>query len=178
MHTGCVRQNENHANFKIVKKPLLVRIQTIPQQKVLDLSFNLAPWKWAWHYQEAATPSRCGKHILLNFMGAEGFWLFDFYDLSRSQFLSYSHFQGVKLKLISRAFCWCIVCYSRSIDSFQILNSNIFRIRLLHPVDFSTLPVKMFGPFWSVACKMALAEVVGWVLFGKFWNFQNLWWFS
>ena len=56
--TGCVRQNENHANFKIVKKPLLVRIQTIPQQKALDLSFNLAPWKWAWPYQEAATPSR------------------------------------------------------------------------------------------------------------------------
>ena len=23
----------------------------------------------------------------------------------------------------------------------------------------STLPVKMFGPFWSVWCKMALAEV-------------------
>ena len=26
--------------------------------KALDLSFNLAPWKWAWHYHEAATPSR------------------------------------------------------------------------------------------------------------------------
>ena len=25
----------------------------------------------------------------------------------------------------------------------------------------STLPVKMFGPFWSVWCKMALAEVGG-----------------
>ena len=41
--TGCVRQNENHANFKIVKKVLLVLKQTIPQQKTLDFSFNLAP---------------------------------------------------------------------------------------------------------------------------------------
>ena len=37
------------------------------------------------------------------------------------------HFQGVKLKLRSRAFCWWIVCYSTSIEFFQILNSNIFR---------------------------------------------------
>ena len=29
----------------------------ILQQKVLDLSFDLAPWKWMWHYHEAATPS-------------------------------------------------------------------------------------------------------------------------
>ena len=25
--------------------------------------------------------------------------------------------------------------------------------------QYGTLPVKMFGPFWSVWCKMALAEV-------------------
>ena len=43
MYTGCVRQNENPTNFKIVKEPLLVLKQTTPQQKALDLSFNLAP---------------------------------------------------------------------------------------------------------------------------------------
>ena len=41
--TGCVRQNENHANFKIVKELTLVLKQTIPQQKALNLSFNLTP---------------------------------------------------------------------------------------------------------------------------------------
>ena len=30
----------------------------ILQKKALDVSFNLTPWKWAWHYHEAATPSR------------------------------------------------------------------------------------------------------------------------
>ena len=34
----------------------------IHQQKDLDLSFNLTSWKWAWHYQEGATPSRREKH--------------------------------------------------------------------------------------------------------------------
>ena len=62
--------------FNLLKEPLLVQKQTIPQQKALDFSFNLAPWKWAWHYQEAATPSRREKHILLNFMGARR--VFDF----------------------------------------------------------------------------------------------------
>ena len=42
-NTGCVRQNKNPTNFKIVKEPLLVLKQTTPQQKALDLSFNLAP---------------------------------------------------------------------------------------------------------------------------------------
>ena len=41
--TGCIRQNENHANFKIVKGPMLVLKQTIPQQKALYLTFNLTP---------------------------------------------------------------------------------------------------------------------------------------
>ena len=52
---------------------MLVLKQTIHQQKALDLSFNLAPYKWAWHYQEGATPARSEKHILLNFMSVEGF---------------------------------------------------------------------------------------------------------
>ena len=60
--TGCASHFENLTNYKIVKEPLLVLKQTIPQQKALDLSFNLAPWKWAWHYHEAATPSRREKH--------------------------------------------------------------------------------------------------------------------
>ena len=41
--TGCVRQNENHGNFKIVKESMLVQKQTTRQQKALDLSFNLEP---------------------------------------------------------------------------------------------------------------------------------------
>ena len=60
-------------DFKIWIEPMLAPKQTIPQQKALDLSFNLTPQKWAWHYQEGATPPRREKHILLNFMGAEGF---------------------------------------------------------------------------------------------------------
>ena len=59
-YTGCGSHFENPTNFKILTEPLLVQKQTIPQQKALDLSFNLAPWKWAWHYQEAVTPS-CPK---------------------------------------------------------------------------------------------------------------------
>ena len=42
-------------HFKIWKKPLLVEKQMIHQQKALDLSFHLAPWKLAWHYQEGPT---------------------------------------------------------------------------------------------------------------------------
>ena len=59
---------ENYKNLfspaisNIVKEPLLVQEQTTPQQKALDLSFNLTPWKWAWHHQEGATPSRREKH--------------------------------------------------------------------------------------------------------------------
>ena len=74
--TGCGSHFENPTNFKILTEPLLVQKQTIPQQKALDLSFNLAPWKWAWHYQEAVTPSRREKHILLNFTAARR--VFDF----------------------------------------------------------------------------------------------------
>ena len=59
--------------FNILKKPMLVQKQRIRQQKVLDLSFFLTPQKWAWHHQEGATPACSEKHILLNFMGAEGF---------------------------------------------------------------------------------------------------------
>ena len=46
------------AFFNILKELYVVQKQTIHQQKALDLSFNLKPWKWAWHHQEGATPSR------------------------------------------------------------------------------------------------------------------------
>ena len=59
--TGCASHFGNPTNFKIVKEPLLVLKQTMLQQKALDLSFNLTPWKWAWHYHEAARPSRPQK---------------------------------------------------------------------------------------------------------------------
>ena len=124
------------ALFNILKEPLLLQKQMIYQRKALDLSFNLAPQKWAWHCQEGAKLTCREKHILLNFMGAEGFWRFALYEISRTPFLSYSHFQGVKLKLRSRAFCWSIVCFNTSIGSFQILNSKIFRIWLLPPVHY------------------------------------------
>ena len=55
--TGCGSHFRNPAPFNILKKPLLVLKQTIHQQKALYFSFNLAPWKWACHYHEAATPS-------------------------------------------------------------------------------------------------------------------------
>ena len=53
--TGCGSHFENLTNFKILKEPLLVLKQTIHQKKALNLSFNMAPWKWAWHYQEGVT---------------------------------------------------------------------------------------------------------------------------
>mgnify|MGYP006056599415 CR=1 FL=1 len=43
LYTGCGSPKENPTDFKIVKEPLLVQKQTIPQQKALDLSFNLTP---------------------------------------------------------------------------------------------------------------------------------------
>ena len=39
MSRGCVRQNKNPADFKIVKQSLLVQKQTLHQQKGLDLSY-------------------------------------------------------------------------------------------------------------------------------------------
>ena len=134
-----LKKKNSLAFFNIVKEPLLVQKQTTPQQKALDLSFNLTPWKWAWHYQEGATPSRREKHILLNFMGAEGFWLLVFDEIFRTPFLSCSSFQGVKFKLRSRAFCWGIVCFSTSNGSFRILVWTFFHLPLLHPVPWTLI---------------------------------------
>ena len=84
------------------------------------------------------------KAYFIEFYGrGMGFWGFVFYEISRAPFLNYSHFQGVKLKLILRAFCWCIVCFFTSIGSFQIFNSKIFRNILLHPVENDKLFSKL-----------------------------------
>ena len=42
-YTGCKSQFRKIFGFKNWKEPMLVLKQTIPQQKALDLSFNLAP---------------------------------------------------------------------------------------------------------------------------------------
>ena len=55
--TRCGSHFENPTNFKILKEPLLVQKQTLHQQKALDLSFNLKPWKWVWRYHEGVTMS-------------------------------------------------------------------------------------------------------------------------
>ena len=140
---STISQNEENyenifsqASFNILKQLLLVQKQTLHQQKGLDLSFYLASWKWAWHDREGATPPRREKHLLLIFYRCvEGFWLFAFYDTSRRPILSYSHFQGVKLKLRSRVFCWCKVCFCTSNGSFRILKTAGLRKWLSHTVD-------------------------------------------
>ena len=68
-----ITKKKTLARFNILKEPLIVQKQMIHKGKALDFSFNLTTQKWAWHYQEGATPTRRKKHILLNFMGAEGF---------------------------------------------------------------------------------------------------------
>ena len=78
-----LQKKNSLAFFNVLKEPLIVKKQTTHQQKALDLSFHLTPWKWAWHYQEGATPPRREKHILLIFYGrVEGFWLFAFYGMA------------------------------------------------------------------------------------------------
>ena len=58
--TGCNSGKWKKVQANILKELLVLMKQTIPQQKSLDLSFNLEPWKWAWHYNGAAKPS-CPK---------------------------------------------------------------------------------------------------------------------
>ena len=49
--------------------------------------------------------------------------------------MCYSHFQGVKLKLRSRAFCWCKLCFCTSNGYFRILKLVGFPKWLAHPVQ-------------------------------------------
>ena len=116
--TGCRSHFENLTNFKIVKEPLLLRKQTLHQQKVLDFSFHLAPWKEAWHYQEGLTMTCRTRtflpHAHLCFSRRRGvapFWYI------------HAHFQGAKLKLRSRAFWRGIVCFCNTTGSFRILKT-------------------------------------------------------
>ena len=51
----CDSHFRNPAVFNILKEPLLIQKQTLHQQKALDLSFNLTPWKRAWNYHEGVT---------------------------------------------------------------------------------------------------------------------------
>ena len=129
--------------------------ETIASTKTNDTSAESPGFQLLFDTLKVGVALSGGRHALspqkayfVEFYGrGMGFWLLAFSEISRTQFLSYSHFQGVKLKLRSRAFCWCIVCYSTSIEFFQILNSNIFRNWLLHPVLFghlSTLSVKIY----------------------------------
>ena len=84
---------------------------------------------------------RCHAHLaqktfFVNFYGrVEGFWLCGFYNISRRQILNYIHFQGIKLKLRSRAFCWVMICFNTSIGSFTILKLAWFSFCLLYPVS-------------------------------------------
>ena len=42
-NTGCKSPNDTFLKINILKESLVLVKQTIPQQKALDLSFNLAP---------------------------------------------------------------------------------------------------------------------------------------
>ena len=90
------------------------------------------------------------KAYFVEFYGREaGFWLLVFYEISRTPFLSYSHFQGLKLKLRSRAFCWCIVCFCTSNGSFIILKKAedfFFEIRLFPQFLKMTKIKNIFSP--------------------------------
>ena len=54
-YVQCASHFGNLTSFNILKESLLVQKQTLHQQKALDFSFKMAPWKWAWHYQEGVT---------------------------------------------------------------------------------------------------------------------------
>ena len=66
---SAISQNdENYKNifppafFNILKEPLLVQKQTIPQKKALILSFLELESLRAWHYQEGSTPTCTKRH--------------------------------------------------------------------------------------------------------------------
>ena len=67
---SAISQNdENYKNifplvfFNILKEPLLVQKQIIPQKKALILSFLQLESLRAWHYQKGSTPT-CRKKTL------------------------------------------------------------------------------------------------------------------
>ena len=127
-----------------------------------------ALWLWKEYFVEF-----CGRAVV--------FWLL--------AFLYGSHFQVVILMLNARAFYWCIVCFSASIDPFQILNSQIIRIILLHPVvwvgsSYKTPIVACYFPgsfrqvkLWLNQCSHAMCRLDTWSmhtleLVHTFWIFE------
>ena len=95
--------------------------------------------------------------------------------------------QAVILKLNIRAFSWGIVCFSTSIGFFQILNSKIFRIHLLHPVDVrkdANGVLTAFLHWWQMCQKChlfgMLANSILFLLKTMYWHLcviflQSLW---
>ena len=67
------QQKKSSSHFQYSEGTIANTEQTMPQQKALDFSYNLTPQKWAWLYQEGTLLAPRKKHILLNFMGADGF---------------------------------------------------------------------------------------------------------
>ena len=106
LSTGCGSHFRNPAPFNILKKPLLVQKQTIHEQKALDFSFHLVPWKWAWHYQEGVTPFR--REI--TFFTPRAPMLFAAGGRGRLMIMP-RPLLGCQIKLRSRAFYWCLVCF-------------------------------------------------------------------
>jgi hypothetical protein len=117
IYTGCNSGKWKKVQANILKEPLVLLKQTIPQQKALDLSFNFAPWKWAWQYHEASTPS-CPKRSQ---KPSAPTYAFHSKEVWRPPDDATPTFRGAKLKLRSRAFCWHTVCFCTSNGSFRIL---------------------------------------------------------
>ena len=133
VYTGCKSRIRKMFEFKIWKKPMLVLKQTIHQQKDLDFSFNLAPWKWVWHHQDAATPSRREKH-----RSARGKKSFCVAGGQGSLMIMPRPLSGCQIKAKIKDFLLMYPLFQYKHWFFQILNSNIFRIRLL--LSYQLLP--------------------------------------
>ena len=116
------------AFFNILKKLEVVQKQTIHLQKAHDLGYLKLEKQGRGTIRKVPRLLTMKEYFVEFYGGAEGFRLLAYYEISRRPLLSYRHFQVFKLKLRLRAFFWCIVCFSTSIGSFQILNSKIFRI--------------------------------------------------
>ena len=110
------------------------------------------------------------KAYFVDFLRARGgFLTFAFYDTSRRPILSYSHFQGVKLKLRSRAFCWGVVCFCTCNGSFRILNLKSVSFGLLHPVRI--MCVSATNNWWQFFNSYEFKWLVNHFCWLQFWTF-------